>query len=182
MEDMRMIFKGDDVFYRPLAQDDLPALYSWACDQEVTKYSLSWYVIPKPIECHKTWLAALIAKDTSVDLAICCNETQKIIGYSGITALNLINRCGEFYILIGEQDYWGRGIATEATKIITEYGFKNLGLHRVELTAFADNPAAITAYKKAGFIHEGIKRQSGFRDGQYRDKVMMSALSSEWMK
>lgn len=174
-----MFFKGENVFYRPLSQDDLAALYRWACDPKITKYSSSWFVIPKPLECHKAWLASLNERDTSIDVAICCNETQKIIGYAGITSINHINRCGEFYILIGEQEYWGRGIATEATKIITEYGFKSLGLHRVELTSFVDNPAAIAAYTKAGYKHEGIKRQSSFRDGKFLDKVMMSALSTE---
>ncbi|WP_419904983.1 GNAT family N-acetyltransferase [Kiloniella sp.] len=176
-----MFFNGEKVFYRPLSQDDLTALYKWACDQDVTKYSSSWFVIPKPKECHKAWLASLNERDTSIDLAICCNDTQQIIGYAGITSINYINRTGEYYILIGEKDYWGRGIASETTKIITSYGFKSLGLNRVELTSFADNPAAIAAYTKAGYKHEGVLRQSSFREGEYLDKVMMSALSTEWV-
>ncbi|EGQ8444731.1 GNAT family N-acetyltransferase, partial [Vibrio cholerae] len=53
-------------------------------------------------------------------------------------------------------------------------------LHRIELTAYCDNVAAIKAYEKAGYQHEGIKRESGYRNGRFMDKVQMSVLSREW--
>ncbi len=69
---------------------------------------------------------------------------------------------------------------TEVTRLVTNYGFRELGLHRIELTAYCDNVAAIKAYEKAGYQHEGIKRESGYRNGRFMDKVQMSVLSREW--
>ncbi|MFG5068310.1 GNAT family N-acetyltransferase, partial [Vibrio cholerae] len=40
--------------------------------------------------------------------------------------------------------------------------------------------AAIKAYENAGYQHEGIKRESGYRNGRFMDKVQMSVLSREW--
>jgi RimJ/RimL family protein N-acetyltransferase len=44
---------------------------------------------------------------------------------------------------------------------------------------FDDNPRAIRVYERLGFVHEGRKREADFRDGKYRDKVMMSLLEGE---
>ncbi|CAB1256741.1 N-acetyltransferase GCN5 [Vibrio cholerae] len=74
----------------------------------------------------------------------------------------------------------GKGLGTEVTRLVTNYGFRELGLHRIELTAYCDNVAAIKAYEKAGYQHEGIKRESGYRNGRFMDKVQMSVLSREW--
>lgn len=115
-----------------------------------------------------------------MSFGVCCNESGKLIGYAGISSISSLNRSGEYFILMGDKAYWGKGIGTEVTKVITDYGFNSLGLHRIELTAFSVNPAAIRAYEKAGYQHEGVKRQSGFRNGEFFDKVQMSVLSHEW--
>ena len=103
-----------------------------------------------------------------------------MIGYAGIASISTLNRSGEYFILIGDKSYWGKGIGTEVTKVISDYGFNTLGLHRIELTAYANNPSAIRAYEKAGYVHEGVKKQSGYRNGKFVDKVMMAVLAIDW--
>ncbi|MGC3835289.1 GNAT family N-acetyltransferase [Moritella viscosa] len=115
-----------------------------------------------------------------MSLGICCAESGKLIGYAGIASISTLNRSGEYFILIGDKSYWGKGIGTEVTKVISDYGFNTLGLHRIELTAYANNPSAIRAYEKAGYVHEGVKKQSGFRNGEFVDKVMMAVLAPGW--
>ena len=48
------------------------------------------------------------------------------------------------------------------------------------LTAFADNPAAVKAYSNARYHKEGVLRQAGFRHGEFKDKVTMAALATDW--
>jgi RimJ/RimL family protein N-acetyltransferase len=43
-----------------------------------------------------------------------------------------------------------------------------------------DNPRAIRAYEKIGFVHEGRMRQADYHDGRYFDILLMSVLHSEW--
>lgn len=176
-----MFLTGEQIYYRPLATSDAEAFYHWSCDREVVKYSLSSLVHPKSQEDHRQWLAGLNQNKSSFDLGICCKESGRLIGYAGITSLSTLNRSGEYYLMIGDKDYWGKGIATEVTREITRYGFDSLGLHRIELTAFVENVGAVKAYEKAGYQHEGIKRHGGFREGQFLDKVIMSALATEWI-
>ncbi|MCB9593797.1 MAG: GNAT family N-acetyltransferase [Sandaracinaceae bacterium] len=51
-----------------------------------------------------------------------------------------------------------------------------LGLHRVELEVFGDNPRALRIYEGAGFAHEGTRKLACFRDGAFVDDLMMSWL------
>ena len=60
-----------------------------------------------------------------------------------------------FSIFIGDEAARGRGIGTEAAKLMIQYGFEELGLHRIYLRALAGNMQAIRSYEKAGFEHEG---------------------------
>ncbi|NRA62045.1 MAG: GNAT family N-acetyltransferase [Psychrobium sp.] len=175
-----MILESPLVKLRSLEVDDVNEFHQWSCDREVTQFSLSSYAYPQSKADISQWLSNINSSSKTVSFGICCSETGELIGYAGIASISSLNRCGEYFILIGNKDYWGIGIATEVTMMITHYGFNALGLHRIELTAFDVNPAAIRAYEKAGYVHEGIKRESGYRNGKFLDKVQMSVLVHEW--
>ena len=175
-----MLMETNLIKLRALDIEDCDVFYSWVNDREVTQFSLSTYAYPQSKSDISKWLSHINQSTKTVSFGICSIETGDLIGYAGIASISVLNRCGEYFILIGDKEYWGKGIGTEVTKLITEYGFNTLGLHRVELTAYTSNPSAISVYEKAGYKHEGIKRQSGFRDGQFLDKVQMAALSVEW--
>jgi RimJ/RimL family protein N-acetyltransferase len=66
------------------------------------------------------------------------------------------------------------------TKLIVEYGFASLNLHRIALTVSDVNRGGVKAYQRAGFTTEGVLRQACYRDGQYHDKIVMSILRAEW--
>ena len=57
----------------------------------------------------------------------------------------------EFHIFIGEKNMHGKGIGTQATKLILNYAFYNLNLKTIYLTVNKKNHNAIKAYKKCGF-------------------------------
>jgi len=175
-----MILESPLVKLRSLDVEDSDQFYQWSQDREVTKFSLSSYAYPQSKSEIGNWLSNINSSSKTVSFGICCVESGKLIGYAGIASISCLNRCGEYFILIGNKDYWGKGLATLVTKLITDYGFNALGLHRIELTAFSINPAAIRAYEKAGYAHEGVKREAGYRNGQFLDKVQMSVLSHEW--
>jgi RimJ/RimL family protein N-acetyltransferase len=176
-----MFLVSNRVQLRSLDINDINEFYEWSCDREVTQFSLSAYSYPQSKSDISAWLSGINLSSKCVSLGVCCSETGKLIGYAGIASISALNRSGEYFILIGDKAYWGKGFGTEVTKIVTDYGFKTLGLHRIELTAYANNPAAIRAYEKAGYIHEGVKQQSGYRNGEFIDKVLMAVLSPNWI-
>jgi RimJ/RimL family protein N-acetyltransferase len=65
-------------------------------------------------------------------------------------------------------------------RLLLRHGFDTLNLNRIFLRVDADNLGGIRAYEKAGFIHEARLRQADFREGKYRDDLIMSVLRSDW--
>lgn len=167
-------------YLRSLEVEDKEAFYKWSRQREVTLYSLSSYAYPQSKSDIERWLSSINSNNTQISFGICHKESGELIGYAGLSGISNLNRSGEYFILIGERRYWGKGVGTSVTKVVTNYAFRTLGLHRVQLTASVLNPGAIKAYEKAGYQREGIMRQSGFRNGEFVDKVLMSVLSSEW--
>ena len=104
--------------------------------------------------------------------------------------LHVVRRLGEeqLRILRARQDqggrfgreYIGRGYGTDAMRVIVGYGFREMGLHRIQLGVAPFNPAGIRAYEKAGFVEEGRYRESVLHDGRWYDEVLMSILDHEW--
>ena len=73
-----------------------------------------------------------------------------------------------------------RGFGTEATRLIVDYVFTNLPIHRISLDVFAFNERAAHVYERAGFAREGVLRDNLYWDGVYHDSILMSILRPEW--
>jgi RimJ/RimL family protein N-acetyltransferase len=62
-----------------------------------------------------------------------------------------------------------------------DFAFKELNLHRIQLTVYSYNPRAIRMYEKLGFQLEGTYREFLLRDGQHYDMLLYGLLSHEWL-
>lgn len=106
---------------------------------------------------------------------------DKLIGFVGLSP---IWAHGNVWVGIGfgEREYWGKGYGTDAMRLILRFAFMELNLHRVTLDVFEYNPRAIRSYEKAGFRHEGRRRQCLLRNGRRWDEIEMGILREEWLK
>jgi len=100
----------------------------------------------------------------------------------GLTDLSVLPRWQDAYlgIGIGERDYWGKGYGTEAVRLVAQFGFAELNLHRITLSVFEFNTRAIRSYEKVGFVVEGRSRQLIQRAGRRWDSITMGLLRSDW--
>jgi RimJ/RimL family protein N-acetyltransferase len=110
----------------------------------------------------------------------CYECSRKFIGICGLHGLRDIYHSAELRILIFDKDAIGKGIGTEACRMLVEYGFNRLNLHRIWLGVNADNKLAVNCYKKVGFKQEGRQREAIFYHGKYADVIQMGVLRSEW--
>ena len=76
------------------------------------------------------------------------------------------------------QEYWGRGIVTDAVRAVSEQSFRLFDLTRIFALPFADNPGSIRVLEKAGFVVEGRLRQSAIKDGRLRDQLMFARYAA----
>jgi [ribosomal protein S5]-alanine N-acetyltransferase len=77
---------------------------------------------------------------------------------------------------------WGRGIATDAVKAATAYGFDSLGLERLYAVANTRNEASARVLEKSGYIREGTMRRAAIKEGIVLDQFMYAALKTEWRR
>jgi RimJ/RimL family protein N-acetyltransferase len=77
-------------------------------------------------------------------------------------------------------DQWGRGYATDAARVMLDFGFKELGLHRISGAVGPDNAASVRVLERLGFQFEGRIRDHVFTNDKWRDSLLYSVLASEW--
>ncbi len=129
---------------------------------------------------EEKWIESLGTTRVGVDVVFVIEalnkQGNKPIGTIGLHQINNKDQNAEFGIAIGEKECWEKGYGTEATRLIIEYGFKQLNLHRISSTAFEYNERSINLHKKIGFQEEGRRRKARFKDGQFWDEVMFGIL------
>jgi len=118
-------------------------------------------------------------RDNSFEFMLRTLAEGKLIGF-GALWINWNHRTAGLGIGIGEPEFRGKGYGTDAMRLLIGYGFRELDLHRIQLSVLASNLRAIRCYEKVGFIREIVKRAEIYRDGQWIDVIYMGLLRSEW--
>jgi [ribosomal protein S5]-alanine N-acetyltransferase len=89
---------------------------------------------------------------------------------------DIARRSAEVGYWIGRA-FWGREIVTDALRATTRYAFDELALARVFAVPFATTTASARVLEKAGYVLEGVMRQSAFKEGKLLDQLLYAAYS-----
>lgn len=125
------------------------------------------------------WYGTRHEQADRLDLAVVERATGACVGEAVLNEWDSGNHSCNFRIALVAAGQ-GRGLGTEATRLMVGYGFEGLGLRRISLGVFAFNPRARRAYEKAGFVVEGVRRDALLYDGAWVDDIVMSILAPEW--
>ncbi len=177
-----MLFESSRVRLRKMTKEDADLYHTWRNDMEVmhsTNPSLDVY----PVETTREFVDQVILGSQSAKCYIMMEKRNKTpIGIISLIHIDYINRNAECIIDIGEKEYWGKGYGSEGLKLLMDYAFYEMNLHRVSLKVFSFNDRAIHLYKKMGFQEEGNSRESLFRDGKWFDIIHMGILQNEYFE
>jgi RimJ/RimL family protein N-acetyltransferase len=174
---------GELVLLRPFEDGDLPAMAAAIADPEVGRLTGSVHSTavlgqPHDPEVLRRWYSTRNEQDDRLDLAVVDRRTGECVGEVVLNEWEPENLACNFRILLGPAGR-GRGLGTEATRLVVDHAHDALGLHRVGLEVYAFNPRARRAYEKAGFVVEGVRRDALRFDGAFVDAVVMSRLSTD---
>ncbi len=153
---------------RPWTTDDVESLVVQANDPLVAANLRDRF--PSPYTCidAERWLAT--ATGSLTDFAI--EVDGRAAGGIGLTPGSDINRnSAEIGYWLG-RSFWGRGIATAATRSLTAYGIQTLGFNRIFAHVFAEHAPSIRVLEKAGYHFEGRLRRSAIKQGVVRDQLL----------
>lgn len=167
---------GEKVLLRPVEVADVQA----ALDPDPESDKLTGSHREFPVELRERWYATRADFDDRLDLAVVDRATGRYAGEVVLDGLDPDNRSCNFRIILFYDRNRGRGLGTEATRLILAHAFEAVGLHRVELAVYAFNPRARRVYEKVGFVYEGTMRDALLWDGQWADADTMSILDREW--
>ena len=95
----------------------------------------------------------------------------KIIGSVGLAIISETHKIGEIGYWLSK-DYNGRGIMTNAVKVLSDFGFNTLGLNRIEILVDTENRASQAVAERAGFEKESVSRHSFILHGKSRDNIV----------
>ena len=180
MPDRIVFAQGQLTYLRPLENEDLGEKYlGWLNDPEVTKYMETGVFPTTRVDLEKFY-QEVTGSRSQVILAVVNKESHEHIGNVKLGPIHWVHRNAVFGLLIGDKRFWGRGYGIEVTRLAVEYGFYKLNLHRIGLGVFAEHKAAVRCYERVGFKIEGCMREDLFRGGEYRDRLWMGLLSSEY--
>ena len=102
-----------------------------------------------------------------------------MIGTAWLHSLDAQNRRARYAVGIFMPEHRSHGYGKEATLQVLGYGFRTLGLHRVDLRVLEFNTAAIAMYYRCGFVREGLERESVLIGTAWHNEVLMAVLDSD---
>ena len=176
------ILVGEQVRLRGVRDGDLPALARWEMDPG-RLITLSNWVAPPSEAAAKERIAKPSVNDKD-DLGFAIetlDDPPVLVGRIWLSTAGARpkDRWATAGIALG-REHIGRGYGADAMRVMVGYGFREMGLHRIQLGVVSFNLAGIRAYPKAGFVEEGRHRESVLHDGRWYDDVLMSILDYEW--
>lgn len=180
------LLTGERVTLRPPVAADAIVVAALLADPELLRFTGSVTSTAEaenfptgPDQRTSDWYATRADQVDRLDLMVVDVATGAVVGEVVLNDWDPAAGSANFRTLIGATGR-GRGLGTEAARLILGYGFEHVGLHRIELGVFAFNPRAIRVYEKVGFVREGVRRDAFRFDGEYVDDIVMAILAPEW--
>jgi [ribosomal protein S5]-alanine N-acetyltransferase len=153
--------------------------YAWMNDPEITRYLESRF-FPQPLEGIEAYVRARSGDRAGVFLAIVLRDGDRHIGNIKLGPVDWIHRLADIGLVIGEKDCWGKGYATEAIRLVTDYAFRMLNLHKVTAGCYATNLGSAQAFQKVGFAIEGVRPRHFYSEGEYVDHILLGRINPAW--
>ncbi len=161
------VIKASQFILRPFEASDKVSLIENINNEKVSRWTR---LIPFPYGEKEAdeWLKRCREKETEKPVKE-VNFTIDIDGKaSGGIGLRIDGHKAELGYWLGEP-HWGKGIMTEATELVCQFGFEQLGLVRIFGTACEPNKASMRVMEKVGFEREGIMKKDQKKGDQFFD-------------
>jgi RimJ/RimL family protein N-acetyltransferase len=168
------MLSGERVILAPLDRCHAERTRAWMNDPH-----LSWLLgRARPVSDaeHERWRESLLQRDDCVFFAVLGREDRRHLGNVWLWDIDPRHRKAELRIVLGDETSRGRGLGTEAIRLVCRYGFERLNLHRVYAHVLDINPAAQRAFTAAGFAVEGTLRADRWVGDRYADVFLFARL------
>lgn len=173
---------GERVYLREVRISDVnDQYYKWLNDPEINQY-LEIRFVPRSLENIEKFVKRMDGKTNEPFFAICLHEDNRHVGNIKIGPINWQHRCADISLFIGDKSVWGKGIASEAIKLVTDFGFRTLNLNKIKAGCYEGNLGSAKAFEKCGYVREGLLREQFISEGQKIDMIVLGITASDYWK
>jgi ribosomal-protein-alanine N-acetyltransferase len=164
-----MELHGNGFTIRGWKKGDEISLQKHADSTKISRFLLDRFPSPYTMDEAIWWVDRLIDQpEPLLNFAITIDD--KVIGGIGLEPREDVYRKTALLGYWLSEELWGRGIITQAVKLITQYAFESLDLIRIQAGILSTNPASMRVLEKAGYVKEGISRNAVIKNGEIVDE------------
>ncbi|MEE1022831.1 MAG: GNAT family protein [Muribaculaceae bacterium] len=163
------------IYLRAFEPEDYKTTIKWRRDDEIwSMLGGPKYFVSESYE--KKWIENEIFNSKDVKLAVCLSSNNLHIGNVYFTNINTTNQSCNSHILIGEKEYWGKGIAKEALLLGIHYMVNERNIHRFEAKILESNNASLKMHQKCGYEIEGLLKRAVYKDGMFHNQYIVGLI------
>ncbi|MEO5895244.1 MAG: GNAT family protein [Vicinamibacterales bacterium] len=175
---MGVLLTGSRCVVRPWRKGDAQSLVRHANNANIAKYLRDAFPNPYTKSDARAFLKRATAASDPTNLAIeFGGEAVGAVGY--LPGRDVERYSAEIGYWLGE-DFWGRGIVTEALQLVTGHAFSELNFLRLFALPFADNAASVRVLEKAAYVREAVLRASSVKAGVPKDQLLYARINPAW--
>lgn len=170
-------YESERLYIRPIKLTDVTNEYiKWLNSKQINKFLESRFVKHNQ-KTLRNYVRKILKDKNLYFFAIFQKDDGKHIGNIKLGPIDWHHKFGEIGIIIGDKAYWGQGYATEAIKLITNFAFKKLKLHKLTAGAYENNLGSIKAFTKAGFKREGYRKNHFLFNQKYIGNILLAKIN-----
>lgn len=171
---------SDRLYYRRILPTDVNDTYHrWLSDPRVNEYLETRFHAPTHEEMRELAIPHVF-DPTYYLLGIFIRSANLHIGNIKLSHINFTHQFSEnISYFIGPVDRQGMGYATEAVRRVTQFGFEDLRLHRIEAGAHRSHKATRRVLEKSGYHVESVCAEKMRRHGVREDQLIYVRFSEE---
>ena len=168
---------GKNISLRDVNLNNVTSDYiSWLNSNQVNQY-LETRFTKYTIKSVKNYVSEIKKNKNIIFLAIVRNSDSKHIGNIKLGEIDWNHKNGDIGVMIGDNDSWGKGFASESILLLSNYSFNTLKLHKITAGIYSNNLGSIKAFKKARFKKEAIEKQHFWCKDHYVDAIRVAKFS-----
>jgi ribosomal-protein-alanine N-acetyltransferase len=172
---------GSLVSLRELRATDAAALFSALSGDQVTKF-----ISPPPATVDGfgrfiNWAIRQRQAGQYVCFAVVPHDSDTAIGIFQVRSLEPAFGTAEWGFALASE-FWGTGIFVDGAKLVVDFAFAVLGVHRLEARAALKNSRGNGSLQKLGAVQEAILRRSFLKNDEYLDQALWTIFRNEWME
>ena len=173
------VLTGSRVTLREMRVSDATSLFAMLSTEEVARFISPPPTTIEGFERFIMWANRERAAGTYACFAIVPHGMDTAIGIFQVRQLEPGWGTAEWGFAIGSP-FWGTGAFSDGAKLVLDFAFETIGVHRLEARAAVQNARGNAALRKLGAVQEGVLRRSFLRNGQYLDQALWAILDEDW--